>query len=454
MASVRRLAAPVVLVGLAACGELFSSGARPATIAVLPDFSAVAAFATDADRLHIVLRRLDTGGPVTVADTIIPIDPATGEASIDLSVVLLAADQQFEVRLEAIRSADGMVLFTGVDTVTVSSGGEPTVATPTFTYVGPRGSRVAISPKDTVIPLGASMTFRATVYDAANAVVPVPVRFSLANPADSVILVVDRLSGVAASPGAVEGSVRVVARTADSLTDTASVLVGVQPNDVLVTPSFANLVPGGTLQLSGSVVDASGTPIVGGAVTWESRNPDVATVSASGLLTGIAAGVTRVVASGALDPSLKDSILVTVVAPGSVVASTAPDGRAFQDVAVGTIVTVDVLIDMRLTASELLGSYNATLTWNPSLLSFVDVQPGTFPAPQVNASGASAGQLRFAQADPNGASGSVVVARVRLQALANGVATPGLSISELSAAVTFTNLLEVVTVTNGAVTVR
>jgi len=84
----------------------------------------------------------------------------------------------------------------------------------------------------------------------------------------------------------------------------------------------------------------------------------------------------------------------------------------------------------------------------------VAVEAGDFPAPYTNTGSVGSGQLRFAQADATGQGGVVVVARVRFQALAAGAANATLAVSELSAAQTFTNLISVVTVTNGTVTVR
>jgi hypothetical protein len=102
----------------------------------------------------------------------------------------------------------------------------------------------------------------------------------------------------------------------------------------------------------------------------------------------------------------------------------------------------------------LLGSYNATLTWDPGTLSFIDVLPGDFPQPEVNTMNVSSGELRFAQANANVTIGSTVLARVRFLAQATGTTQPALSISELSAAITFTNLVDRVTVTNGTVTIQ
>jgi hypothetical protein len=181
----------------------------------------------------------------------------------------------------------------------------------------------------------------------------------------------------------------------------------------------------------------------------------VATVNAgTGKVTAVASGTSVLVASGS---GFGDSVLVTVPTATHAVVSATSSGRAFRVARVGDTVVVDVAADMRFTPSEKLGSYNATLTWTPATLQFIDVQSGGFAAPTVNSGSASSGQLRFSAADATGASGSVVVARVRLRALAAGTTGTTLTISEMSAtSPTFTNLFAAnrVTVTSGSVTVR
>ncbi len=66
------------------------------------------------------------------------------------------------------------------------------------------------------------------------------------------------------------------------------------------------------------------------------------------------------------------------------------------------------------------GSYGATLAWDPKLVEMVGVAGGRTPgfdAPVVNRSASAAGSLRFAGASPLGATGRVEVVRVTLRAL-------------------------------------
>ena len=66
-----------------------------------------------------------------------------------------------------------------------------------------------------------------------------------------------------------------------------------------VYPSTAEIPVGATLQLSDTVRGPLGRPVAGATATWWSANPDVATVSAEGLVTALADGVVEIVASSA-----------------------------------------------------------------------------------------------------------------------------------------------------------
>ena len=72
---------------------------------------------------------------------------------------------------------------------------------------------------------------------------------------------------------------------------------------ITVTPTAGSVVAGTTLQLTASALDQTGVALVTQPVlTWTSSNAAIATVSATGLITGVAAGgpVTITVASGAI----------------------------------------------------------------------------------------------------------------------------------------------------------
>jgi hypothetical protein len=424
-------------------------------------FDANVVFADDADRLKLTIEREDTPGEFTqLLQVFVNIDPVTGEADTTLTVPLLQNPTWFRVRLEAIRSSDGAVLFSGIDTVNVSAGttGEGTPVQIPVTYTGPTAASVVLAPSDTAVEEGSTFTFRASAFDQSGAPSSASIRYLLVRPADSVILRVNRLTGQAAAGATAQGEVRVYATVPDgAAADTSRVLVGAVPVGAAMSPGYANVGVGGSTSFTGAVVDALGNPLGIYPVQWMSRSPAVASVGATGTVTGVAPGTAVIFLSApdfSGDPAFTDSALVVVPAAGGVVVSTTANQRAFVTGAVGDTIVVDVTADMTFTAGELLGSYNAVLNWDPAVLSFVDVQTGDFPTPELNTNNVGSGELRFAQANANGTGGAVVIARVRLVAQAAGSSSAAVTISEMSAAQTFTNLINQVTVANGTVTIQ
>lgn len=66
---------------------------------------------------------------------------------------------------------------------------------------------------------------------------------------------------------------------------------------VEVTPAAATVSRGDTIRLSARLVDVAGNGVPAGAVTWQSIQPDVATVSATGLVSALRGGTAVVVAT-------------------------------------------------------------------------------------------------------------------------------------------------------------
>jgi hypothetical protein len=66
---------------------------------------------------------------------------------------------------------------------------------------------------------------------------------------------------------------------------------------VTVTPGSASIASGNTVQLSAVTRDASGNVLTGRSVSWASSNTAVATISSSGLVTGVGAGSATITAT-------------------------------------------------------------------------------------------------------------------------------------------------------------
>ena len=95
---------------------------------------------------------------------------------------------------------------------------------------------------------------------------------------------------------------------------------------VTVTPPVTRIAPGGRAQLHASVRDGAGTVLPEHVVTWSSTNEDVATVSESGLVSGLSDGETVVTAasggqSGSATVTVRTAVEVIEIRPATAVIS-------------------------------------------------------------------------------------------------------------------------------------
>jgi sugar lactone lactonase YvrE len=122
----------------------------------------------------------------------------------------------------------------------------------------------------------------------------------------------------------------------------------------------------------------------------------------------------------------------------------------------GSTIAACVEIDVSETARAL-GSYGATLEWDPDVLTYVGFTGGASPfgSPVVNAAAAATGSLTFADADPAGSCGSSHVLCVEFDVPgAGGSSSPlDLTLTSLFAATTFDDMLPQVAVHDATIDV-
>ena len=83
------------------------------------------------------------------------------------------------------------------------------------------------------------------------------------------------------------GSTKVIAAS-EGVQGTADVTVRQVPGAITTAPTHDTVAVGGTITLTATVTDSAGQPIPGAGVTWESLGTSFATVSAAGVVTGVA----------------------------------------------------------------------------------------------------------------------------------------------------------------------
>ena len=173
---------------------------------------------------------------------------------------------------------------------------------------------VTVTPPSASIESSKTVQLTATLRDASgNALTGRPVSWTSLNTAIATVSTNGLVTGVAA------GTANVYAAS-EGKSDTASITVVAPPPppppapvaSVTVTPSSASIESTKTVQLSAVLRDASGAVLSGRSISWTSLNPNVATVSSTGLVTGVTAGSANVFA---LSEGKSDTSAITVVAP-------------------------------------------------------------------------------------------------------------------------------------------
>src|SRR3970282_2245815 len=97
--------------------------------------------------------------------------------------------------------------------------------------------------------------------------------------------------------GVAAGSANIAA-TCEGMSATAVITVETVPvASVTVSPASATLVEGESTQFDASVRDEGGQTLADRVVAWATSDPTIATVSATGLVTGVAAGTARISAT-------------------------------------------------------------------------------------------------------------------------------------------------------------
>src|SRR3989454_6301638 len=163
----RRLAVLLALGSAVACADWAGPRLGRPSLAIVPVFPGSQATVPagdvllgDLDRLRVIVTELPARR--LVADTSVGVD-AAGNAQVTVPVhVVGSSPTLFEVSLEGIRTSDGTVLYSGIDTVAVTGGIPIPPVAVSVIYVGPcqlgAGCRVTLGPQNLTLKLSESVT--------------------------------------------------------------------------------------------------------------------------------------------------------------------------------------------------------------------------------------------------------------------------------------------------------
>ena len=201
----------------------------------------------------------------------------------------------------------------GTFTVTATShpGNVSMAASVTVTGCPLPVASVSVTPATATIGVGQTAQYAAITRDAfGNPLGGRTVTWSSSNPG------VATVNGAGQATGVAVGSATLTA-TSEGKSGTAAILVtNVPVASVTVSPATASVPAGQTVQLTATLKDANGNTLTGRTVTWSSDNTAVATVSRSGLVSGVVAGAATITATSEAKTGTS-AITVTAPPPGS-----------------------------------------------------------------------------------------------------------------------------------------
>jgi len=201
----------------------------------------------------------------------------------------------------------------GTFTVTATShpGNVSTAASVTVTGCPLPVASVSVTPATATIGVGQTAQYAAITRDAfGNPLGGRTVTWSSSNPA------VATVNGAGQATGVAVGAATLTA-TSEGKSGTAALTVtNVPVASVTVSPATASVPAGQGVQLTATLKDANGNTLTGRTVTWSSDNTAVATVSGSGLVSGVVAGAATITATSEAKTGTS-AITVTAPPPGS-----------------------------------------------------------------------------------------------------------------------------------------
>ena len=189
-------------------------------------------------------------------------------------------------------SAQGLVtaVRNGVARITATSG---SASSGIDVRVMQEAGGIVIEPMAvTLMSIGETVQLTATVLDANGQ----PVAGSVIDwqSSDASVATVSA-QGLVTAVG--NGVARITA-TSGSASSGIDVRVMQEAGGIVIEPMAVTLMSiGETVQLTATVLDGNGQPVVGAAVTWQSSDASVATVNAQGLVTAVGNGVARITAT-------------------------------------------------------------------------------------------------------------------------------------------------------------
>jgi alpha-tubulin suppressor-like RCC1 family protein len=150
---------------------------------------------------------------------------------------------------------------------------------------------VTVTPGELTLLVGESQQLTATAQDqAGNPLVGRSITWATTEPTVATVSAAGVVNGV--GPGSAT-----ITATSEGKSGSATVSVAIPVASVTVSPGELTLLVGESQQLTAITRDEAGNPLDGRSITWTTTEPTVATVSATGIVTGVGTGSATVTAT-------------------------------------------------------------------------------------------------------------------------------------------------------------
>ena len=209
----------------------------------------------------------------------------------------------------AVVSSSGVVTGKATGSATVSATVEGKVASASISVAPAPVASVTVTLNASSLTVGQSTQAAAVAKDAnGNVLSGLTVTWSASAPTIASVTSQGTVTALAAGTSNI---VATVGGKSGSATETVAAPVQT-PASVQITAPTTSITTGNTLQLGATVKDSAGQTMTGASVSWSSGNTSVATVSSSGMVTGVAAGTATITATSG---SAKGTFTLSVTNP-------------------------------------------------------------------------------------------------------------------------------------------
>jgi uncharacterized protein YjdB len=310
---------------------------------------------TAAALLSIAITPADVSIPKGLAQQYVAIGTYSDTTTQDLTTTVTWSSSDGAVaQISNAGGSEGLAQSTGVGTTTISATSGGITGSTTLTVTAAVLVSIAVTPQAASLALGSTLQYTATgtFTDATTQDLTTAVTWTSSDAAAATV------SNAAGSEGlATAVSVGATTISAISGAITGSATLTTTPAELVsiaVAPQAPTINAGTTVQLTatGTYTDAT-TADLTAMVVWATQAPTIATVSATGLVTGLRVGTAQIDATlGAI----VGSTTVTVTAPAPVVVSTSPADAA---TAVSALTSIAVNFDRAMDPATLVTQASA-----------------------------------------------------------------------------------------------